>query len=375
MAIYIHIPFCRERCIYCDFTIIDVHNKTNIQIFEEYSKLVIEEIKFYSDLNTFIESKTLYLGGGTPSLIGTKNISIILEEVLKHAAKLEEITIEANPEDISEEFSKSLRKLGITRVSLGIQSMVDKNLKTLSRQNTYQTNIRAIKTLQDNNITNINCDIIFDIPDSTDEELIFTLENIVKLNVPHISAYGLTVEKFTPLNLFVNRGTIKQKDNFEKEFLLIHNFLEENGFIHYEISNYAKPNFESKHNLAYWKRKQYIGLGISACGFINNIRYQNELNINKYKDKIKRGEKPISFYEEIDTTKKIEEIVMLGFRLREGFTINEINKIGKNIESFLKKAKHFENEELLKIETESIVPTLKGWILSDYVIQQLISVF
>ncbi len=373
LGLYIHIPFCRKKCIYCDFTVIDTNNKLNLDIFKDYIELLKREIDLY--LREKPSVNTIYIGGGTPSIIGEKLLKNLVNHLSKYIniEKLSEFTIEANPEDITPLLSKTIKETGITRVSLGIQSMNNQNLKTLSRQNTPQTNERAIKTLQDSGIQNINCDIIFDIPNSTDEEPIKSINEILKFNIPHISAYGLTIEEYTPLNLFVKKGLIKPKNNFKEEFITIHQTLEKEGFNHYEVSNYAKKGYESVHNLLYWNREEYIGIGISACGFINNKRYQNEINLKKYNEKLQKGELPIMFEETIDRVKEFEEIIMLGLRKKEGIKLEKLKVIlpEKEFQKLIDKTKNFKN--YLKINDNSIRPTLEGWILLDYITTELIS--
>lgn len=374
-GLYIHIPFCRKKCIYCDFTIIDTNNKKNLPIFDEYIELLKKELNIW--LNN-LKIKTIYIGGGTPSLIGERLLGRLINHIYKitDTSDLVEFTIEANPEDITVEFSKSITPLGINRISLGIQSMNDDDLKTLSRHNTKSINERAIKILQDSGLFNINCDVIFDIPNSLVKNLTYSLETLLKFEIPHISAYGLTVEPYTPLDLFIKKGKVKLKDNFKEEFIMIHKFLESYGFEHYEISNYAKKGFESKHNLSYWNRDEYIGIGISACGFVGGKRYQNEISLKKYRDKLVNNEKPIMFEEEIDNQKTFEEIIMLGFRKKEGFKVEEIKNLLNENEfiNFLEKTKKFEGKYLIFKEGR-VIPTLEGWIFSDYIIKELCTSF
>ncbi|MFN4245101.1 MAG: radical SAM family heme chaperone HemW [Brevinematia bacterium] len=371
LGLYIHIPFCKGKCIYCDFpTII-----TKSQIyFQEYIQYLKQEMSIRLKRNKKV--KTIYIGGGTPSFIGEKLISQLVDSITKYVnlSEILEFTIEANPEDITTKLAKTIKNNHITRVSLGIQSMNQKDLETLSRTNSPQDNERAIKTLQDNGITNINCDIIFDIPNSPKNNLINTLEKLVSFDVPHISAYGLTVEEYTPLSVFVKNSKIKLKNNFEEEFYTIHEFLSRKGYIHYEISNYSKPKFQSKHNLIYWNRKEYIGIGIGACGFVDNKRYQNEINLKRYKEKIQQNIEPSIYQEQIDNIKKFEEIIMLGFRKKEGFSLKSIkNVLNQNeLQKFNNKLELFKNT-YLDLKNGKVIPKLKGWVFSDYIIRELIT--
>lgn len=372
-GLYIHIPFCRERCIYCDFPVIDVGGRADFLVFRKYVNLLNKEISLR--LVPGVQINTLYLGGGTPSILGGELLFVIVEHLSKLlTTPLLEFTIEVNPEDIDLSFAKAITKLGVTRVSVGIQSMSDKNLKTLSRRHTRTVNESAIKMLQDCGITNINCDVIFDIPYSTIEEVSETVEWLVKMSIPHISAYGLTVEPLTPLSVFVRKGGVLPKENFQEEFLFIHEFLESNGFIHYEISNYAKPGFECVHNTIYWDRGEYIGVGVGAWGFVGNKRYQNDISVRKYSEKLSQGLLPVMFEEEIDRVKAFEETVMLGFRKKNGFSIKEVERFlsESEMEKFLSKLTLFEGEYLF-ISGGRVIPSLKGWLFSDYVVGEIIS--
>lgn len=374
LGLYIHIPFCKKRCVYCDFTVIDISNKLNLDVFKEYVELIKRELDIYLKEN--VKVTTVYIGGGTPSIIGESLLKDIAEYLGKYVEldALEEFTIEANPEDVTCLFAKTVKEIGVTRVSLGIQSMIDKNLKILSRQNTREINEIAIKTLQDNGIENINCDLMFDIPGETKEELMESIEKLLDFGVPHISAYGLTIEEFTPLGVFVKKGIIKPKDNFKEEFLTIHCILEENGFNHYEVSNYAKKGYESVHNLIYWNREEYIGVGISACGFIGKKRYQNEISLRKYSEKLQKGILPVMFEEVIDPTIELEELIMLGLRKREGIEVKKLRVLleEEKLEKLFEKVKSFQGYLLLT--KEWIRPTVEGWIYLDYIVAELLSV-
>lgn len=381
IGVYIHIPFCRRRCIYCDFTVIDTNNKVMPNLFETYTNCLNTEISLrfnhIRNVRNIRDIKTLYLGGGTPSFIGTEFLKNILESVYRFVSpsQLVETTIEVNPEDVSYEFSKFLVDYGISRVSLGIQSMDDECLKMLSRRNTREMNERAIKILQDSGIKNINCDIIFGIPNSQSSQVIRTLEELVRFDIKHISAYSLTVEEYTPLHLMVSRNIIAAKEDVDEEFIEIHSFLTSSGFEHYEISNYSKVGYESKHNLLYWNRNEYIGLGLGAWGFIENRRYQNEFRFRLYKDRLEMGELPTIFEENIDSHKAFEEVVMLGFRTKDGIKLDEIRKHldAFSFSKFLEEIKKFEGE-FLGVRDGRVIPTIKGWLFSDYIVSCLISV-
>ncbi len=383
-GIYIHIPFCSKKCIYCDFTVFDTNNRFLEELFKEYTDLVCVEIdlRFQEILNNK-DFKTLYIGGGTPSFIGVENLLRILDKIFLYVpfSQFEEITIEANPEDVSLDFVKRIKEMGISRVSLGIQSMSEKALEKLSRRNTPQINRTALENLANVGFDNINVDLIFDVPQVPLEDVINSLDVVLQYNVvKHVSAYGLTVEEFTPLKLFVDRGIIKYGSSFEEQFIAIHEYLTSRGFRHYEISNYAIPGYESKHNLLYWRRQEYLGIGVSACGFVrrgdsSEKRYQNVLSINAYRDMLFRGELPVRYEEFLTRNEAFDELVMLGLRTSEGIDLEQVRTFvdDERYNIFLAKANNFISQGFLELCDRKLIPTLKGWIIHNSLVFELTS--
>jgi len=383
-GIYIHIPFCSKKCIYCDFTVFDTNNRFLEKLFREYTDLVCVEIdlRFQEILNNK-DFKTLYIGGGTPSFIGVENLLRILDKIFLYVpfSQFEEITIEANPEDISLDFVKRIKEMGISRVSLGIQSMSEKALEKLSRINTPQINRTALENLAKVGFDNINVDLIFDVPQVPLEDVISSLDVVLQYDVvKHVSAYGLTVEEFTPLKLFVDRGIIKYDSSFEEQFIAIHEYLTSRGFRHYEISNYAIPGYESKHNLLYWRRQEYLGIGVSACGFVrredsSEKRYQNVLSINTYRDMLFRGELPVRYEEFLTRNEAFDELVMLGLRTSEGIDLDQVRSFvdDERYNIFLAKANNFISQGFLELYDRKLIPTLKGWIIHNSLVFELTS--
>ena len=383
-GIYIHIPFCSKKCIYCDFTVFDTNNRFLEELFKEYTYLVCVEIdlRFQEILNNK-DFKTLYIGGGTPSFIGVENLLRILDKIFLYVpfSQFEEITIEANPEDISLDFVKRIKEMGISRISLGIQSMSEKALEKLSRRNTPQINRTALENLAKVGFDNINVDLIFDIPQVPLEDVISSLDVVLQYDVvKHVSAYGLTVEEFTPLKLFVDRGIIKYDSSFEEQFIAIHEYLTSRGFRHYEISNYAIPGYESKHNLLYWRRQEYLGIGVSACGFVrredsSEKRYQNVLSINTYRDMLFRGELPVRYEEFLTRNEAFDELVMLGLRTSEGIDLDQVRSFvdDERYNIFLAKANNFISQRFLELCDRKLIPTLKGWIIHNSLVFELTS--
>ncbi len=383
-GIYIHIPFCRKKCIYCDFTVFDTNSKFLEGIFREYADLVCLEIDLrFQKILDFEDFKTLYIGGGTPSFIGVENLLKILNRIFLYVPfeNFEEITIEANPEDVSLDFVRRIREIGVSRVSLGLQSMNEKALEKLSRRNTPQTNRTALENLAKVGFENVNVDLIFDIPGVSIEDVVNSLNIVLEYGVvKHVSAYGLSVEEFTPLKLFVDRGIIGYESSFEEQFISIHEYLTSIGFEHYEISNYALPGYESKHNLLYWRRQEYVGIGVSACGFVRMVgdveeRYQNVLSINNYRGMLSRGELPVKYEEFLTPDKAFDELVMLGLRTSEGVDLDQVcNLVGKDrYDAFLAKAEKFVSDGFLELRGKRLVPTLKGWVVHNSLVLELTS--
>ncbi len=385
-GIYIHIPFCRDRCIYCDFVAVDLNNKKRNELIREYSIYLSRELELrLENFQSRYAIKTLYFGGGTPSLLDYEEFCIILEKLAKYIniSDLCEVTIEVNPEDVNDRYALLLKKLGLNRVSLGIQSMDDRVLKSLYRHNTSKTNEYAIKTLLDHGIENINCDFIFNIPtkewvgvNETEflNSLLESLIRVIEWGVKHISAYSFTIEDFTPLSYFVRNNTIKVYDNFDKEFEEIHKLLVSMGFRHYEISNYSLEGFQSIHNVMYWKRYPFVGCGTGAWGFVNNKRYQNEIKIKSYFHSLRDNVLPEVFSEQLGEKETFNEIIMLGLRVDEGVSMNDVCGLisGDNLKSFLNKVTNLSKQGFLEINGDRLKPTIKGWIFHNMVSSELL---
>jgi len=310
-GLYIHIPFCKTICSYCDFP--KIVAKENVH--EKYIDALIEEFDFHkNELNNF---DTVYFGGGTPNSISLSLLEKLFMKANNYLACAIENTIELNPELINEELVLLLKKYNINRVSLGVQTLNNKSLDLLNRHHNKIDVINAISLLNKNGIENINVDLMFGIPDTTIEDVKKDLDFILGLPVKHISYYSLILEEKTVLQYKVDRKEIELLDDdlIADMYEYITDRLNFEGFHHYEISNFAKKGFESKHNLIYWNTDPYIGLGAGACGYINNIRYENNRIVNKYLKKFKLDEIEISIGEQ----KK--EYFMLGLRKLDGVSI------------------------------------------------------
>ncbi len=364
LSIYIHIPFCYSKCYYCDFNSSTKDNK-NI---EKYIKYLKKEIDIYSETLMNYKLKTIFFGGGTPSFIDEKYI----EEILLHIyskidiSDLTEVTIESNPRTLSLEKLNTYKRAGVNRISLGVQTLNDKLLKTIGRTHTSDDFYNTYDLLKEVGFKNINVDIMFNLPGQKKSDLLDTLKKMVDLDVTHISLYSLSIEEGTPFYEMEERGEISlSSEDIERE--MYHEsieFLEENEYPQYEISNFSKSGYECIHNLAYWRLKPYIGLGLSAHSNINSTRHGNVSSFNSYFKCIDNNELPIDqeTKENIDRDMKVAEYIMLGLRLNEGIEKSEFkNRYGIDVEDAFKgKLEKFKKDDLIIEDKETLKLTDKG---------------
>ena len=356
-AIYLHIPFCTKKCDYCDFCTFINMNKE----YEKYCTALIEEIKLYPKENLY---DTIYFGGGTPSLLPVNLISDIMVN-LKYK-KDSEITLELNPNDITKENLKSLKEIGINRLSIGIQSFQDHILKFIGRDHTGNDAIKIFKESREVGFENISVDVMFGIPNQNLDDLKKDLELIKELSPENISIYSLIWEEGTLFWSKLQKGILFEMDqDLEADmFEYIIDFLTDLGYIHYEISNFSKENMYGKHNIKYWENKEFIGVGLSASEYLNGIRTSNVKNFHKYYCSLKNKKKPIDekTIEIVDEKEKEKLKSMLGLRLVKKGTEYFNNK---KIENLLKDGllEIFENEEGKK----RLRLTRKGILLANNV--------
>ncbi|MBR6641047.1 MAG: radical SAM family heme chaperone HemW, partial [Clostridia bacterium] len=287
LGIYIHIPFCKSKCFYCDFYSKPECTNNNI---EEYIDTICMELLANSELLQERNITTVYFGGGTPSLIDAKHIAKILDIIRLFNNSIEEITIEANPESLNKEKLTAYLEAGVNRLSLGLQSANDNTLKKIGRIATKEMFEKAYMDAIEAGFSNISTDVIIGLPDETLEDFKNTVEYILSLDkIKHISAYSLEVHEGTKLDFLLNSGflTLPDENNEREMKYTLDKMLEEKGFNKYEISNYAKPKYESKHNTGYWNQQEYLGLGAAAASFINSTRYTNIPDMDKYIEYIK----------------------------------------------------------------------------------------
>lgn len=372
IGVYVHIPFCKKKCDYCDF--ISYCNKDNL--IYDYVQAVKAEIQ---SQNIKPEITTIYIGGGTPSYIDSKYIIEILEKIKeKNVSSNAEITIEVNPGTVTKEKLEDYIKNGINRISIGLQTTNDELLKQIGRIHSFTQFLETYKLAKKVGFKNINVDLILGLPNQRIKDLKESLEQIIKLKPKHISVYSLIVEDGTPIANKIEKGEMQLPDEeLERNmYWFVKNTLELNGFIHYEISNFAKKGYESKHNLNCWNQKEYIGIGASAHSYRDITRYSNTENIEEYIENVNNGNfnrnKIIHEIQKEDDAKK--EFMLLGLRKIKGVDINQFkNKFGDNpIYLFRNELKKLTDERLLIIDNNNIRLTNKGLDLANLVWEEFI---
>ena len=310
-SLYIHIPFCKKKCRYCSFVSIE-----NVSLIGEYLDALLKHIK-----TEYKNEKlgTIYIGGGTPSLLEPRQVKKILD-TLNFDGKTE-VTFEANPSDVDLNYLNALRNAGVTRLSLGVQSFDDELLSLIGRRHDSACAHHAIELAREAGFENINADVIYGLPSQTLANYEKTLQKLVELDVPHISLYGLKIED--GCFFYRNMPDKLPDDEMQAEmYKLSCSLLKKKGYVHYEISNFAKKGFCSRHTLNYWKAEEYYGFGAAAHGYLNGERYENKKNVPEY---IKNPLEPENKYA-LSEKEKLEETIFLGFRKADGIDVSEINE-------------------------------------------------
>lgn len=362
--LYLHIPFCKTKCPYCDFFSV----RYSEDVAEKYISSLKKEIRIYSQY--FKKIETIYFGGGTPSILKDKHIGEIIDCICENfdVKKDAEITLEANPETLNYKKLKFLYNAGINRLSIGAQSSNDQLLKII-RRHTKNDIVRNFQNARNIGFKNINIDLIFGIPTQSEVMWENDLKYILSLLPDHISIYSLTIKDNTKFGILHKKNIIKlpTDDTQTNMYKTAVKMCEDSGFAQYEISNFARKNKKCLHNLCCWKMKEYIGLGASSVSYIHDMRYQNTCNIKDYIKKLEEGILPISYVDLLDNKNKLKEKIMLSLRLKEGLMLKEIenNILNKDILYKLKE------EKLICITKTHIKPTTHGMWFSNYVILNL----
>lgn len=367
IGIYIHIPFCKKKCFYCDF--VSYENKDNL--IQEYIDAVCLEILQNAEILSEYNISTVYFGGGTPSLIKAEYIEKILNTLklfVTNEKEIKEITIEVNPNSASLDKLEKYHNLGINRLSIGLQSTHDKILRNIGRLHTFNDFKEVLKNANAVGFKNISVDLIYPLPGLNLSGFKETLNSVIKLkdefNIKHISVYNLEVHENTRLDFLLKEGFVSLC-NEDEEYKMreeLNKRLQDNGFVKYEISNYAYPGFESKHNLCYWNQEKYIGFGVNASSFFNLKRYRNTSNIDKYIDGVKNNKNIVVETEELDKLSLMKEYIILKLRLSKGVEISEFKqRFGTDIfDIFNTEFNSLKKDNLVNITSKNISLTNRG---------------
>ncbi|HUH27314.1 radical SAM family heme chaperone HemW [Gelidibacter sp.] len=372
-GIYIHIPFCKQACHYCDF-----HFSTSLKKKDELVHALAKELVLRKDEFKNQKVETIYFGGGTPSLLSIEELQFLIDEVYKNYEVSEnpEITLEANPDDLTHQKLNDYAASPINRLSIGIQSFFEEDLKLMNRAHNSE---EAKKCLEEatKHFENISIDLIYGIPGMSNARWIQNLEMALAFNIPHISSYALTVEPKTPLATFIKKGIIKNVDDdlAQEQFHIMIEKLEAAGFIHYELSNFGKPGYFSRNNSAYWQGKPYLGIGPSAHSFDGKHRSWNVRNNSKYINSLNEDVVPIET-ETLSITDKYNEYVMTGLRTIWGVSLKKVElEFGEHYKNYLldQAQKHI-IQQLLYLDDGKLLVTKKGKFLSDGIASDLFKI-
>jgi oxygen-independent coproporphyrinogen-3 oxidase len=366
ISLYIHIPFCERKCYFCSF-VVSIGQEKRIDAYLEC--LVKEAIPYRG-----AALRTIYIGGGTPSLLQPPQL-IRLREIIQENFQYSpetEMTIEANPEGLSRDKAEFLFHLGFNRVSLGVQSLNDRYLKFLGRTHDSRTAIQAHETLRQAGFLNINLDLMYGFPQQTNQDIIDDLQAIAALGSEHLSLYALTVEEHS--RFFVKNLSLPEPQKQAKQYLVISQGLEKYGFRQYEISNFAKPGYESKHNRVYWIGGNYIGLGVGAHSHIDGRRFWNVPRLSEYMSRINKDVSPLEGEEVLSSRQHFVETVLFGLRMNEGVALQEMEDRFQCtfVSDQKKRIDEFIQEGFLKWEDGRLKASSHGRLLLDELCARLI---
>ena len=366
---YVHIPFCTQICYYCDFSKVFIKN----QPVDSYLEHLLQEFHSY-DIQKL---RTLYIGGGTPTALSALQLEVLLDGLTKNLdlSVLEELTIEANPGDLDEDKIAVLKNSAVNRVSLGVQTFDDKMLKKIGRSHLEKDIYENIDRLKLAGFDNISIDLIYALPGQTMDQVKDNVAKAIALDIPHMSLYSLILENHTVFMNRMRRGKLPlPKEEVEAEmFEYIIAELERAGFEHYEISNFSKPGFESRHNLMYWDNAEYYGIGAGASGYVNGVRYKNHGPIRHYLKAVEEGNARIN-EEHLSLREQMEEEMFLGLRKKTGVSKARFEeKFGTSFENLYGQVvRDLCHQGLLQVEGQQIRMTKKGLFLGDTVAERFI---
>lgn len=375
-GLYIHIPFCKTRCIYCGF-----YSTTSLSIQDQYTDAICKEMEQRKQYLSDTKINTIYFGGGTPSQLTNKNLSRIIHHIYR-TFNIEhdiEFTLESNPDDINENFIKQLKEFPINRISLGVQTFNDERLKFIRRRHNGAQAIKAVELLKRHEFNNISIDLMFGFPKQSIKEWDNDIKQAIDLDIQHISAYSLMFEKGTPLYSMLQEGKINEisEDESLKMYQLLIDKLNAAGFIQYEISNFCKVGFHSKHNSNYWNNTPYIGIGAAAHSFNGSSRQWNVDNIFQFIENINKGKSTFEI-EQLTTEQKYNERVMTRLRTKEGINMDSlIKEFGEEYYNYcIKAATPYINGSKIFYDKENnrMKLTREGLFISNQIMSDLMSV-
>ena len=366
---YVHIPFCTQICYYCDFSKVFIKN----QPVDSYLEHLLEEFRSY-DIRKL---RTLYIGGGTPTALSASQLEVLLEGLTENLdlSVLEELTIEANPGDLDADKIAVLKNSAVNRVSLGVQTFDDKMLKKIGRSHLEKDIYENIDRLKLAGFDNISIDLIYALPGQTMDQVKENVAKAIGLDIPHLSLYSLILENHTVFMNRMRRGKLPlPKEELEAEmFEYIIAELERAGFEHYEISNFSKSGFESRHNLMYWDNAEYYGIGAGASGYVNGIRYKNHGPIRHYLSAVEEGNARIT-EEHLSQKEQMEEEMFLGLRKKSGVSMARFEeKFGRSFDGLYgETVRDLVQQGLMQIEGDRVRMTKRGLFLGDTVAERFI---
>ena len=370
-SLYIHVPFCATRCVYCDF-----FSNTDTRYKEPYLRAIEKEMELRGEYIDDDTLETIYLGGGTPSRLSGNDLERIFNAISRRFSITEgaEITLEANPDDIRPDYLSALRDLPINRISMGIQSFRPEDLRLLNRRHDREQAIRAVELCQAHGFTNLSIDLIYGLPGQTPEAWEENLRQAIRLGTPHLSAYHLTYEEGTALYKRLQAGQVEPVDE-EVSVTLFHILTErmaEAGFQHYEISNFARPGFHARHNSAYWIGKLYLGLGPSAHSYNRTSREWNVASLPLYLRGIESGQ-PATERETLDLSTRYNDFIITGLRTMWGISLDKLRtEFGEALLAYCQKqARPYIQRGLLRQENDRLALSQAGILLSDGIMSEL----
>ncbi len=381
-SLYIHIPFCMRKCPYCDFA-----TEASKAIPEDlYLNAILSELSYYINQSEWCDRliTTIFFGGGTPSLLSFQGIERVLQSIynLWNIASDVEITLEANPETVDKTKAQDWKSIGINRVSLGVQSFSERHLNQLGRHHSPKQSKYAIEYLIESNITNVSLDLIYGLPSQTTNELMADLNTARSLCITHLSAYSLTIEQGTPLASHVFNKTVIPLDDdiVAEQFDLISTIFSTTPWYRYEVSNFATPNYESRHNRAYWEGKDYLGIGAGAHSYVKGYPSKRWANVRLWEPYVKRvntNVTPVAWKETLSLEREIEEFLLLRLRLTDGANHSDFkSQFNFDIEQYFPGVlNELKQNNLINDDGQRFATTSKGMKLLDSVIEKFVAEF